>query len=198
MLCVSPGTLEIHCKLQIEHCKLQIGILQFAFCNSLSEASVMGNPGNGSDASGRGRLDAEGIQQLIPHRPPFLWLDEVVSIDVGRIHARKRIDPDLDVFRGHYPAFPVLPGVLQLEAAFQAAAILIARTVAVEPGAVPVVTRLNNVQFRQMVRPGETLDVEVELSERVGNAFFLKGKTLVNGKTTTRLEFACALAPVAT
>ena len=142
-------------------------------------------------------LDIAAIQQQIPHRPPFLWVDEVVSIDDTRIHARKRIDPDLDVFRGHYPAFPVLPGVLQIEAAFQAGALLIARISPPVPDAVPVVTRLNNVQFRQLVRPGDVLDIEVELTERLGNAFFLKGKTLVGGKTTVRLEFACSLAATA-
>ena len=142
-------------------------------------------------------MNVDQIQQQIPHRPPFLWLDEVVAIDDARVHARKRIDPDLDVFRGHYPAFPVLPGVLQLEAAFQAGALLIARLAPTGPDAVPVVTRLNNVQFRQLVRPGDTLDIEVELTERLASAFFLKGKTLVNGKTTARLEFACALAPAA-
>src|SRR5262245_4318353 len=139
-------------------------------------------------------LDTDAIRQLIPHRPPFLWIDEVVSIDEQRIVARKRIDPELDVFSGHYPAFPVLPGVLQLEAAFQAGAILIARLAPPMPDAVPVVTRVNNVQFRQLVRPGDVLDIEVELSERVSNAFFLKGKTQVNGKVTARLEFACAMA----
>jgi len=138
-------------------------------------------------------LNTEAIQQLIPHRAPFLWVDEVVAIDDQRIHARKRIDPELDVFRGHYPAFPVLPGVLQIEAAFQAGALLIARLAPPMPDAVPVVTRLNNVQFRQLVRPGDVLDIEVELTERVANAFFLKGKTQVNGKVTTRLEFACAM-----
>jgi 3-hydroxyacyl-[acyl-carrier-protein] dehydratase len=108
--------------------------------------------------------------------------------------ARKRIDSELDVFRGHYPAFPVLPGVLQLEAAFQAGAILIARLAPPTPEVVPVVTRVNNVQFRQLVRPGDVLEIEVELSEQLANAFFLKGKTQVNGKVTARLEFACAMA----
>jgi 3-hydroxyacyl-[acyl-carrier-protein] dehydratase len=156
----------------------------------------MTEPKDGRDATGQGRLDA--IQRLIPHRPPFLWLDEIVEIDDSRVHARKHLDPDLDIFRGHYPAFPVLPGVLQLEAAFQAGALLIARLATIEPDAVPVVTRVNNVQFRQLVRPGETLEIEVELTERLGNAFFLKGKTHVNDKTTARLEFACALAPAMT
>lgn len=134
------------------------------------------------------------IEALIPHREPFLWIDEVVSIDDRRIHARKLISADLDVFRGHYPHFPILPGVLQLEAAFQAGAILIARTQAVGDGQVPVVTRVNNTKFRSMVRPGETLDIEVELTERVANAFFLTGKVSSGGRTTVRLEFACAAA----
>ena len=142
-------------------------------------------------------LDVAAIQQQIPHRPPFLWVDEVLAVDDVRIQARKRITADLDVFRGHYPAFPVLPGVLQIEAAFQAGALLIARLAPPAPDAVPVVTRLNNVQFRQLVRPGDVLDIEVELTERLGNAFFLKGKTLVGGKTTVRLEFACTLATAA-
>lgn len=134
------------------------------------------------------------IEACIPHRTPFLWLDEVVSIEERRVHARKFLDPDLDVFVGHFPGFPVLPGVLQCEAAFQAAAVLISK---IEPGDqdhVPVVTRLNNVQFRRLVRPGETLDIEVELTERLANAFYLKGKTSVDGKASTRLDFACATA----
>ena len=134
------------------------------------------------------------IEACIPHRAPFLWLDEVVSMDEQRIHARKVLDPESDVFSGHFPAFPVLPGVLQCEAAFQAAAVLISKIEPVGNEQVPVVTRLNNVQFRRLVRPGETLDIEVELTERLSNAFYLKGKTSVDGKTSTRLEFACATA----
>lgn len=143
-----------------------------------------------------GRLDAAEIQRRIPHRPPFLWLDEVVELDDSRIRALKRLNADLDVFRGHYPKFPVLPGVLQLEAAFQAGAVLIARLETAVPDAVPVVTRVNQVQFRQLVRPGDTLEIDVELTERLGKAFFLKAKTLVDGKITARLEFACAVAPI--
>jgi 3-hydroxyacyl-[acyl-carrier-protein] dehydratase len=142
------------------------------------------------------QLDSAAIQRLIPHRPPFLWLDDVVAIGDGHVHARKRLDSGLDVFQGHYPSFPVLPGVLQLEAAFQAGALLVARQETMPPDTVPVVTRVNNVQFRQLVRPGDLLDIEVELVERLSNAYFLKGKTAVNGKVCARLEFACALAPV--
>ena len=139
-------------------------------------------------------LTREQIQEFIPHRDPFLWLDEVVNMDESSIHARKTLPDDLDVFRGHYPNFPVLPGVLQCEAAFQAGAVLIAQSMETGTDEVPVVTRLNNVQFRKMVRPGDVLEIEVHQTERLANAFFLQGKVSVNGKVTVRLEFACSAA----
>lgn len=139
-------------------------------------------------------MNREEIQQYLPHRPPFLWVDEVVEISGDRIRARKWIDPALEIFRGHYPGFPVLPGVLLCEAAFQAAAILIARIASVPPGKIPVVTRQNNTKFRRMVRPGETIDIEVELTEQLTNAFYLTGKVSVEGRSAARLEFAVALA----
>jgi len=134
------------------------------------------------------------IQQAIPHRDPFLWLDEVVELTDTRIHARKFLSPDLPVFAGHYPNFPVFPGVLLLEAAMQAGAILLAKVATLAPGKVPVATRINNVKFRRMVRPGETLDIEVELTERAAHAFFLSGQVSVGGQVAVRLEFACAAA----
>ena len=136
------------------------------------------------------------IQKLIPHRDPFLWIDEITKISDSKIVARKTITEDLDVFRGHYPHFPILPGVLQLEAAFQAGSILIAKTQDVGEENVPVVTRVNNTKFRTMVRPGDTLDIEVELTEKLSNAYFLTGKVSVDGKVTVRLEFACAAAAI--
>src|SRR5580658_5678453 len=138
-------------------------------------------------------LNSSEIQQVIPHRAPFLWVDEVVECTDRTIHARKYLDPNLDVFAGHYPDFPLLPGVLQCEAAFQAGALLIARLAPVDGGLLPVVTRLNNVKFRRMVRPGETLDIRAEFVERLSAAYFLKARTDVDGQTTCTLEFACTL-----
>lgn len=141
-------------------------------------------------------MTKEEIQQAIPHRDPFLWLDEVVELTESRIRARKFLSPDLPLFSGHYPQFPVFPGVLQLEAAMQAGAILISQSATVAKGKVPVATRINNVQFRRMVRPGETLDIDVELTERLSNAFFLAAKVSVGGQVAVRFDFACAAAEV--
>lgn len=137
-------------------------------------------------------LTREQIQELIPHRPPFLWLDEVVLLESRRIKARKYVDPALDVFRGHYPHFPIVPGVLLCEAAFQAGAVLIAHRQPPGQNIVPVVTRQNNTRFRRMVRPGETIVLDVELTETLANAFFLAGTVSVDEEVAVRLEFACA------
>ena len=137
-------------------------------------------------------LTREEIEGLIPHRSPFLWIDEVVERTESTIYARKFLDPQLDVFAGHYPEFPVLPGVLQCEAAFQAGALLVSVSAA-DDDRLPVVTRLNNVKFRRLVRPGETLDIYAELIERLSGAYFLKARTEVGGQTTCSLEFACTL-----
>ncbi|MEZ6129709.1 MAG: 3-hydroxyacyl-ACP dehydratase FabZ family protein [Planctomycetaceae bacterium] len=141
-------------------------------------------------------MNLEDIQACIPHRDPFLWLDQVQEISDTRIVATKHLPPDLPVFAGHYPAFPVFPGVLQCEACFQAGAILIAKSMDVPDDQVPVVTRQNNTQFRRLIRPGETIQIEVDLTERVASAFFLKGRVTVDGKVTARLEFVCTTATV--
>ena len=142
-------------------------------------------------------LTKEDICRLIPHREPFLWIDEAEQESPDRLVARKFIAPGLDVFRGHYPGQPVLPGVLLCEAALQAGALLIARCGTTLPGGhVPVATRINQVKFRQMVRPGDTLEIDVELIERLADAFFLKAKITADGKTVATLEFACTLAGV--
>lgn len=141
-------------------------------------------------------MTRDEIQRLIPHRPPFLFLDEVVAIDDVSVHARTFVDPGFDLFRGHYPDFPVLPGVIQCEMAFQGAAVLIATIRPVADGRVPVVARLNNTKFRRMVRPGETVDVHVTITDKVKSAYYMTGAVSVAGDVSARLDFTVTEAPV--
>lgn len=141
-------------------------------------------------------MKLDEIKRCIPHREPFLWLDEVLEITDTHIVCNKQLSADLPVFVGHYPKFPVFPGVLQCEACFQAGAVLISRMVEVPAGQVPVVTRVNNVQFRRMIRPGDTIEIRVDFTERLANAYCMKGKVTVDGQVTARLEFICATAPI--
>jgi 3-hydroxyacyl-[acyl-carrier-protein] dehydratase len=135
------------------------------------------------------------IKSAIPHREPFLLLDEIVEQSDSRIVCRKTFTGDEFWYRGHYPDYPITPGVILCEAAMQAGAVLLSKLVADPSNSIPVATRANNVQFKQMVRPGDTIDLEVELTERLANAFFMKAKVTVQGKVACRFDFACTLAP---
>ena len=136
------------------------------------------------------------ITDAIPHRPPFLLVDEIVSFDGKTIQTRKRIDPAESFFAGHFPGNPLMPGVLICEAIAQSGALLVAH---LHPGglndAVPVLTRIGNAKFKQMVRPGDLLEMEVTLNERLSNAFFMSGTARVGGKLAVSLDFACATVP---
>lgn len=139
-------------------------------------------------------MSLSAIKAVIPHREPFLLLDEIIEQSDDRIVCKKQFTGDEFWYRGHYPNYPLTPGVLLCEAAMQAGAVLLSKFAADSPGAVPVATRANNVQFRKMVHPGDTITIEVELTERLANAFFMKARVTVDGQLATRFEFACTLA----
>lgn len=139
-------------------------------------------------------MSLDAIYAAIPHRPPFLLVDEILQQDEARIVCRKRFSGEEFFFAGHYPDFPLVPGVLLCEAAMQAGAILLSRHLPAAGRAVPVATRMGDVRFKRMVRPGETIDLEVDLTERLADAFFLKAKVSCAGKVAVRFEFACTLA----
>ena len=135
------------------------------------------------------------ILALIPHRPPFLWVDRIVHLEAGRIETEKMIPADLELFRGHYPDHPLMPGVLLCEAIFQSGALLIAaaQKSGEGQGGMPVLTRISNAKFKREVKPGELATITVTAQEKVGPAWFMKGKLAVGGQTAVSVEFACAL-----
>ena len=140
---------------------------------------------------------SEAVKAAIPHREPFLWVDEIVEQSDERILTHKVVPEDLEVFKGHYPGNPILPGVLICEAIFQTGAILLserARQSGGAEGLVPVMTRIKDTRFKRIVRPGETLDIEVSVEDALPKLFHLKGKAHVNGKLAVSTSFACALA----
>jgi 3-hydroxyacyl-[acyl-carrier-protein] dehydratase len=133
------------------------------------------------------------IATVIPHRPPFLLVDEIVSVEGNTIHTRRRFPAEDPVFKGHFPEFPLVPGVLICEAIFQSGAILISRLAAEGfSGRVPALTRIGGAKFKRAVRPGETIEMEVSLKEHLANAWFMQGTARVEGKTAVSVEFACA------
>lgn len=135
------------------------------------------------------------ILAAIPHRPPFLYVDEVVEITNRRIVARKFVDPAMDCFRGHYPGNPVFPGVLICECCFQAGAILISHAIGgwTADQGVPVLTRISDARFRRIVRPGETLDLDVVVDDLVDQAYYCTARASVGSEATLRVQFVCLL-----
>ncbi|MBL8891097.1 MAG: beta-hydroxyacyl-ACP dehydratase [Planctomycetaceae bacterium] len=141
-------------------------------------------------------MSIETIKQLIPHRPPMLLLDEIVQCDNDRIVCRKTFRADEFFVQGHYPEFPLVPGVILVESCCQAGAVLVAQRIQNDQSEnVPVLTRVDNAKFKQMVRPGNEVLLEAEIVEAISQAIYLKGKVKLADKLAVSFDFACSMAP---
>ena len=141
-------------------------------------------------------MSSESVTSYIPHRPPFLWVDNILSVTEDSIKTEKHIQEDLPLFEGHYPGNPIMPGVILCEAIFQSGAILMGHILEKNESLknhVPVLTRIENAKFKRIVRPGDTVTIEVTLKETVSSVSFFKGKLFLDGKVAVIVSFACAL-----
>jgi 3-hydroxyacyl-[acyl-carrier-protein] dehydratase len=136
------------------------------------------------------------IKAAIPHRPPFLFVDEIVERTDDRIICRKTFQLDDWFYTGHYPGSPITPGVLLCEAAMQAGAILLSELEPARDGAAPVVGRMNDVRFKRMVKPGETIEMEVSIKSHIAKAWIMAAKVTCGGQLALRFEFTCTMAAV--
>ena len=144
-------------------------------------------------------MTREQILAAIPHRPPMLLLDEIIESGSDTITCGGTFSGDEFFFQGHYPDEPIVPGVILCEAGMQAGAVLLASMLAEDPAGdsangVPVATRMNDVKFKKVTRPGDVVRVEVTLKERLAQAFFLQATIRCEGKLVARFEFGCTMA----
>lgn len=145
------------------------------------------------------KLPLRAVKEILPHREPFLFVDEVLDLTETTILTRLTVRSEEPHFRGHYPGKPIMPGVLLCETVLQAGAYLMASRVKIEAGdiganQVPVVSRMNNVKFKRMVKPGDVLEVQAQLERSMMGAHMMKGSIRCDGKLVASLEFTVMLA----
>ena len=141
-------------------------------------------------------IDINEIKQYIPHRYPFLLVDRIVEIELGkRAVGLKNVTINEPFFPGHFPHNPVMPGVLIIEALAQAAAVLAFKTEGTIPDkdAMVYFASVDNVRFKRPVVPGDQLMLEVEIVRTIRNIWKFKGVDRVAGEVATEAEFMCAI-----
>lgn len=142
-------------------------------------------------------VDVLTIQRLLPHRYPFLLVDRVTAIEPGKsISAYKNISINEGFFQGHFPAQPVMPGVLVVEALAQTGGLLYQLSNGGDStsGKLFYLVKIENAKFSRMVVPGDRLEMHVEIKRRIRNMALYGGVALVDGKNAACAEFLCAEA----
>ncbi len=138
-------------------------------------------------------LDSEQIMQILPHRYPFLMVDRVTRIDGNQITAEKNVTINEPYFQGHFPGHPIMPGVLQLEAMAQVAGILTLKQ-ADNAGKIAYFMAAEKVKWRKPVKPGDVLQIDIELLRARGKVAKAKGVCTVRGEVVSEAEITFTLA----
>lgn len=140
--------------------------------------------------------DIRKILAALPHRYPLLLVDRVVSLEIGeQIHAIKAVTFNEQFFQGHFPGRPIMPGVLQIEALAQAAAILAIETLELGgSGKLVYFMSIDGAKFRAPVEPGVLLDLTVGFVQKRARVCKFWGKASIDGKVTCEVEFTAMIA----
>jgi len=137
------------------------------------------------------------VTELIPHRPPFLFVDEIVSESADGLIARRTWRADECFYQGHYPGAPITPGVLLCESVFQTGALFMARqalAAGAKPGeGVPLMAKIGEVRFRSPIYPGDATLIEVKKKEVVAGFTMMSGSIKkADGTRALNVEFTVA------
>nr|WP_207184921.1 3-hydroxyacyl-ACP dehydratase FabZ [Rubrivivax gelatinosus] len=145
-------------------------------------------------------LDIHKILKKLPHRYPILLVDRVVELEKNvRIKALKNVTINEPFFMGHFPARPVMPGVMMLEALAQSAALLSFESMGTEPGDDTVVyfVGIDGARFKRVVEPGDQLVLEAWIDRVKGGIYKYKTRASVDGETAVEAELMCTMRKVA-
>ena len=162
------------------------------------KAAAEAKPDPGSDPKGLGNalpmeMDIDAIMKLLPHRYPFLLVDRILEIEQGSYAiGAKNVTINEPYIQGHFPGHPIMPGVLQLEAMAQAAGILMLKE-ADNAGKIAYFMAADKVKWRKPVKPGDVLQIDIEVIKARGKICKAKGVCSVGGETVSEAEIALSL-----
>ena len=137
----------------------------------------------------------EGIEALLPHRDPFLWVSRILECEPGvSVVAELDVDPDLPLFQGHFPGYPVLPGVIIMEALAQCASIAVLQAPELR-GNIGFLTGIDAAKFRRQVAPGDTVTLRATIVKSSRRLVVAEVEASVDGEICATATQKYVLAP---
>ena len=139
-------------------------------------------------------MDIQRIQEILPHRYPFLLVDRIDEMEPERIVGTKNVTINEPFFIGHFPNFPVMPGVLIVEAMAQVAGVLVLSQMEDRASKVVLLAAVEEAKFRKPVRPGDQLRIEMKVVKRKATIAKMSGTATVDGSVVSEATMLCKLA----
>jgi beta-hydroxyacyl-ACP dehydratase FabZ len=139
-------------------------------------------------------LDINEIRAILPHRYPFLLVDRIVEMEPERVVGIKNVTFNEPFFMGHFPDFPVMPGVLIVEAMAQTAGVLVLKSIPDRHNKLVLLVAIDYARFRRPVVPGDTLRMEMTIVKRKASVAKIAGRATVDGQLVAEVEVMCKLA----
>ena len=138
-------------------------------------------------------LDNDAIRAILPHRYPFLLVDRIIEMDATHVVGIKNVTANEPFFLGHFPDFPVMPGVLVIEAMAQTAGVQVLSTIPDRHNKLVFLVAVDHARFRRPVRPGDQLRIEMKVIKRKGTVAKMAGHATIDGVVVAEAEVMCKL-----
>jgi 3-hydroxyacyl-[acyl-carrier-protein] dehydratase len=139
-------------------------------------------------------LDINAIMGILPHRYPFLLVDRILEMDEDRVVGIKNVTRNEPFFDGHFPGFPVMPGVLIVEAMAQVGGVLVLSQIPDRANKVVLLASVEEAKFRKPVVPGDQLRIEMRFTKRKATVAKMEGQAMVDGVVVAEARLLCKLA----